>query len=773
MRVVGFAVRASALAAVCGAAALFSGPVPGANAGGSGTVAFSATVKRAATNAPDFTVQVNAQAITTLANCYADPTIIASGSGASVTFGGSTLTDSSKSFGANALAGKPVAVSGQLLQSGFAPTYTLTTITDASAAYAVNLLAGLKVVAKDVRGATGVTYTSTVITDNSKALVPNSLNGLGVLAQWGGFSTSFGTVQSNTATTITLTVAGWVGNGTPAAGATYTVSTLAQSAGVIVSNTATVITIAGVWSPSTPNNHVSYSIDVPAAKITNSGGAVTYTRRDTGSSGTTYAAMTLTDSSKTWAANEFAAAIVTSGANTAMVASNTGTALTLSAAWSPATPSANDAYVISGSMDDSSQSFGASAFTGLSIVSVLPASSGGGANVSYGSIANPTGANVTYTTTTLTDTTLPAPFPAGGLNGKTVFLGGGSISGVVASNTTSVITLTAAGWTSPPFNGFPYAISWLKDTTANVFTGKNFAGRTVISGSSKATVFSNTNNELALQTAWSPSTPAATAAYTVTPQAEEAVVSTNTATRLSLSSGWSPFAPTAGVPYYLLLSTINASIASNTGAVITTTAPWSPAVPSSGSSYNIANSQPISTCGIGSFTTTVSFDPGTLQFVSATSDTFLTSTGRPLFGTCAPTTGSGTVTFSCTTTGTTPLGPVGTGSLFSLKLKPLGLVNTTTPLTQTTTIADIQGDAIAHTDASMTINFSRCADVSGNGNVSLADVLQVLGFVGKTSTNDGNWITNQKYDLNQNLSISLADVLYALDEVGQFCAFIP
>ena len=400
MRVVGFAVRASAFAAVCAAAALFAGPIPGANAGGSGAVAFTSTTKRAAANATDFTVQVNAQGITTLANCYADPTIVASGSGASVTFGGSTVTDSSKSFTTNALAGKPVAVSGQLVQSGFAPAYTLTTVADASASYAVDALVGFRITAKDVRGSgAGVTYTSTVITDPSKALVPNSLNGLGVLAQWGGVSTSFGTVQSNTATTITLTVAGWVGNGTPAAGATYTVSTAAQSSGIIVSNTATVITIAGVWAPSTPKNNVSYSIDVPAAKITNTGGAVTYTRRDTGSSGTTYATMTLTDSSKTWAANEFAGATVTSGANTAIVASNTATALTLSAAWSPATPAANDAYVISGSMNDSSQAFGANAFTGLSIVGVLPGSSGSGGTVSFGSVSG-VGGTVTYGSST-------------------------------------------------------------------------------------------------------------------------------------------------------------------------------------------------------------------------------------------------------------------------------------------------------------------------------------------------------------------------------------
>jgi hypothetical protein len=60
----------------------------------------------------------------------------------------------------------------------------------------------------------------------------------------------------------------------------------------------------------------------------------------------TYAAGTLTDTGKAWQTNQFAGMTVKSGANSAVVASNTATVLTLAANWSPSTPTAADAYII-------------------------------------------------------------------------------------------------------------------------------------------------------------------------------------------------------------------------------------------------------------------------------------------------------------------------------------------------------------------------------------------------------------------------------------------
>ena len=100
------------------------------------------------------------------------------------------------------------------------------------------------------------------------------------------------------------------------------------------------------------------------------------------------------------------------------------------------------------------------------------------------------------------------------------------------------------------------------------------------------------------------------------------------------------------------------------------------------------------------------------------------------------------------------------------------VVNTQATISQTSALTDVQGASVDHTDGSVTILFSRCADVSGNGAVSLGDPLQILSFVGKTSS-DPNWSTYSKNDMNQNNAIALSDVLYALDEVGQLCIYTP
>lgn len=58
-----------------------------------------------------------------------------------------------------------------------------------------------------------------------------------------------------------------------------------------------------------------------------------------------YGATTLTDTGKAWQTNQFAGLKVVSGANSATIASNTATVLTVGA-WSPTTPTAADAYQI-------------------------------------------------------------------------------------------------------------------------------------------------------------------------------------------------------------------------------------------------------------------------------------------------------------------------------------------------------------------------------------------------------------------------------------------
>src|SRR5439155_20794759 len=133
--------------------------------------------------------------------------------------------------------------------------------------------------------------------------------------------------------------------------------------------------------------------------------------------------------------------------------------------------------------------------------------------VSYSSVTG-TGGTVTYGANTFTDTS--KSFATNSLAGKTVVAG--DVAGVVQSNTATVITLTA-NWSTKPLNGTTYVIATMTDTSKS-FPVNSLAGRTIVSGSNTAVVYSNTATMLTPKTAWSPSTPAAQAAYNITPHAD-------------------------------------------------------------------------------------------------------------------------------------------------------------------------------------------------------------------------------------------------------------
>lgn len=235
-------------------------------------------------------------------------------------------------------------------------------------------------------------------------------------------------------------------------------------------------------------------------------------------------------------------------------------------------------------------------------------------------------------------------------------------------------------------------------------------------------------------------------------------------------------------------------------------------------------------CGLGAFSVTVTWPATKLQYLSHTRGSYITSTGRSLFADpCPATVTSSSLSISCFTTGSTPLGPdgtpeagtacanaidddgdllvndgcpavgagevgtacsntldddadgmvndgcpssAGTGTLVSIVLRPLGEVGETIVLDQSSVLVDITGREIAHVDLQGSVLLRRCADVNESGHVSLADVLAILPHVGKTSSSP-DWPTVSKYDLNQSGTINLSDALYALAQVGQTCTFTP
>ena len=146
----------------------------------------------------------------------------------------------------------------------------------------------------------------------------------------------------------------------------------------------------------------------------NSGGTVTYAAGDSNNGATvSYGANTLTDTSKTWTANQWANVLVTVGSVSGVVASNTATVLTLTANWS-STPAAQAAYVISASLKDTAKTWTANQWLGQSYA------------------------------------------PGVVVTGTTDVSGAGNVGG----NTASVLSLTTATWTGgTPASGAQYAVS--------------------------------------------------------------------------------------------------------------------------------------------------------------------------------------------------------------------------------------------------------------------------------------------------------------------------
>jgi hypothetical protein len=179
-------------------------------------------------------------------------------------------------------------------------------------------------------------------------------------------------------------------------------------------------------------------------------------------------------------------------------------------------------------------------------------------------------------------------------------------------------------------------------------------------------------------------------------------------------------------------------------------------------------------CGMGAYQITIQWDASRLAYVGHQQGAWLTTSGRTLSANPCPfVVGANQLVFSCSTDGTLPLGVEGGGTLLTVTFDPLAAVGVTTQVTMTSQLADIRGRVLAHTDSNTNVTFRRCADVSGNGAVSLQDVGQVLAKVGTTGGPPPSSGWDPKFDLNQNNAVTLSDVGYALAQVGQSCVFIP
>jgi hypothetical protein len=388
-------------------------------------------------------------------------------------------------------------------------------------------------------GAVDISGNSGVLT-NTDASTPNSTDGDSggpVDSDSGGLTSSngdSGTVSSAAAKTLTDMSKAWTAG--QWVGATVSVTEGNKTVlGSVTGNTATTLTVAANWSK-TPSSGDAYVITPSTVS---------------------YTATTLTDTSKNWAANQwagYAVTVIPSGGaqETDTVKSNTATTLTMNAAWGT-TPSAGNAYVISR--------------IGYTATTVVDTSKTWSTNQWAGDVV----------VVTLTTGALEANF--------------------VKSNTATTLTMNAA-WGTTPAGGNAYSVSrigytstTLVDVTKAWATNQWMGAVVTVTLSNNSTVTdtvtSNTGNTLTMSSPWT-ATPSAGNTYTVllttvsytsntltdtsknwvpnqwvgaivtvtlsNGSTETDPVASNTATRLTMSSAWPtwPTAPVAGNQYSLV-----------------------------------------------------------------------------------------------------------------------------------------------------------------------------------------------------------------------------
>jgi len=146
-------------------------------------------------------------------------------------------------------------------------------------------------------------------------------------------------------------------------------------------------------------------------------------------------------------------------------------------------------------------------------------------------------------------------------------------------------------------------------------------------------------------------------------------------------------------------------------------------------------------CGLGGYEVEIAFDPTVIAFQSFANGPFLSSTGRTLYM-CATQTirhdpAYGVLSYYCATTGSTPLGPEGSGHLATVTFEPVSIGTTDLHLQNTQLVeASPFGTDIPHTtqDGSVTVQELGEGDSDGDGcaNVDEAGDDPALG-------GDRNW----------------------------------
>ncbi len=158
--------------------------------------------------------------------------------------------------------------------------------------------------------------------------------------------------------------------------------------------------------------------------------------------------------------------------------------------------------------------------------------------------------------------------------------------------------------------------------------------------------------------------------------------------------------------------------------------------------------------GLGSYQFNLSWNTTYLAAGTFVNESFLTSTGRSLYG-CFPSWTANTVTVHCETTGGLPLGATGSGLLATVYLRAVAMTNTTlTPLDLVSgQLIDTNGHQLSSTVTDGSAKVVKCADENGDKVINFNDAL----IVAKAAA--GQIPPLPKHDVDSNGHVLFSDAL--------------
>jgi hypothetical protein len=190
-----------------------------------------------------------------------------------------------------------------------------------------------------------------------------------------------------------------------------------------------------------------------------------------------------------------------------------------------------------------------------------------------------------------------------------------------------------------------------------------------------------------------------------------------------------------------------------------------PAVPVDVRLYNFNNQ-----AGLGSFSFTITFDPAVASVLSVAQGAFLGSTERAV-SCAAPVIASGSVTYGCSTTGTTPDGPTGSGVLATVTFQPGAGFGATNLVFSASQLEGIFGaTSIGHTALTGGMLIGKCGDFNGDTTVTVSDFLLMIGQYGSSAGPPPTADWDPRYDLNDDGQVGAADIVVAAQQFGQSCS---